>query len=67
MKGKVKWFHPEKGYGFIEDEEGRDVFAHYSYIQEEGFRQLDQGDFVTFDVVESEKGIQARNIVKIEE
>ncbi len=64
MKGKVKWFHPEKGYGFIEDEEGRDVFAHYSYIQEEGFRQLDQGDIVTFDVVESEKGIQARNIVK---
>ncbi|HHX78040.1 MAG TPA: cold shock domain-containing protein [Firmicutes bacterium] len=65
MLGKVKWFNQEKGYGFIEREEGRDVFVHYSAIQQEGFKTLAEGDEVEFDIVEGERGPQAANVVKL--
>lgn len=64
MKGTVKWFNSEKGYGFITGEDGKDYFAHYSQIQCEGYKALDQGQAVTFDVVEGQKGPNAANIVK---
>ncbi|MDO5301276.1 MAG: cold-shock protein [Tissierellia bacterium] len=63
MTGKVKWFNAEKGFGFITTEEGNDVFAHYSQIQADGFRTLNEGQEVSFEVVEGEKGEQAANIV----
>ncbi len=63
MNGTVKWFNAEKGFGFITTEEGNDVFAHFSQIQKEGFKTLDEGQEVEFDVVEGEKGLQAENIV----
>ena len=63
MTGTVKWFNAEKGFGFITTEEGEDVFAHFSQIQKEGFKTLDEGEEVEFDVVEGEKGLQAENIV----
>ena len=62
--GKVKWFNAEKGYGFITTEEGKDVFVHYSAIQYEGFRTLEEGDSVTFEVKESNRGPQASNVSK---
>lgn len=62
MNGTVKWFSAEKGYGFITTEDGQDIFAHFSQIQKEGFRTLEEGQAVTFDVVDSEKGQQAENI-----
>ncbi|MDW7738920.1 MAG: cold-shock protein [Bacillota bacterium] len=65
MQGKVKWFNPEKGYGFIEVEEGKDVFVHYSEIQEEGFKTLEEGQAVEFEIVEGNRGPQAANVVKI--
>ena len=65
MQGKVKWFNAEKGYGFIEREDGGDVFVHYSAIQGEGYKTLDEGDKVTFDIVEGDRGPQAQNVVKI--
>ena len=61
--GTVKWFNAEKGFGFITTEEGKDVFAHFSQIQKDGFKSLDEGEEVEFDVVEGEKGLQAENIV----
>ena len=64
--GKVKWFNAEKGYGFITTEEGKDVFVHYSAIQCDGFRTLEEGDSVTFDVQESNRGPQASKVTKIE-
>jgi cold shock protein len=64
MQGRVKWFNPEKGYGFIEVEEGKDVFVHYSEIKEEGFRTLEEGQLVEFDIVEGNRGPQAANVVK---
>ena len=64
--GKVKWFNAEKGHGFITTEEGKDVFVHYSAIQCEGFRTLEEGDSVTFDVMESNRGPQASNVLKNE-
>ena len=64
--GKVKWFNAEKGYGFITTEEGKDVFVHYSAFQCEGFRTLEEGDSVTFDVMESNRGPQASNVLKNE-
>ena len=64
MKGTVKWFNSEKGYGFIVGEDGKDYFAHYSKIQAEGYKQLEQGQAVTFDVEEGPKGLTAANIVK---
>lgn len=56
MKGTVKWFSAEKGYGFIEKEDGGDIFVHFSAIQSDGFRTLTEGQSVTFDVVEGERG-----------
>ncbi len=63
MNGTVKWFNAEKGFGFITTEEGNDVFAHFSQIEKEGFKTLDEGAEVEFDVVEGQKGLQAENIV----
>ena len=63
MVGTVKWFNAEKGFGFITTEEGSDVFAHFSQIQKDGFKTLEEGEEVEFDVVEGEKGLQAENIV----
>ncbi len=65
MRGTVKWFNPEKGYGFIERGDEKDVFVHYSAIQEEGFKTLEDGQEVEFDVVEGDRGPQAKNVVKI--
>lgn len=65
MTGKVKWFNAEKGYGFITTDEGKDVFVHYSAIQSDGFKTLDDGQAVSFDVVESDRGPQASNVVKL--
>ncbi|WP_306537021.1 cold shock domain-containing protein [Megasphaera sp.] len=64
MHGKVKWFSAEKGYGFIEREEGGDVFVHFSAIQEDGFKSLAEGQDVEFDIVEGARGPQAANVVK---
>lgn len=63
MVGKVKWFNVEKGYGFIEQEDGNDVFVHFTAIQGDGFRTLEEGQEVEFDVVEGERGAQAANVV----
>ena len=63
-QGTVKWFNDSKGFGFIERESGDDVFVHYSAIAGDGFRSLNQGDRVTFEVVEGPKGLQARNVVR---
>ena len=63
MIGTVKWFNAEKGFGFITTEEGKDVFAHFSQIQKDGFKSLEEGEEVEFEVVEGEKGLQAENIV----
>ncbi len=63
-RGKVKWFNDRKGYGFIENEDGVDVFVHHTAIQTEGFRTLTKGDDVEFEVVDSGRGPQARNVVK---
>ncbi|SEM87224.1 cold-shock DNA-binding protein family [Ligilactobacillus sp. WC1T17] len=63
-QGTVKWFNSEKGYGFITRENGNDVFVHFSAIQGEGYKTLEEGQHVTFDVEESERGLQAANVVK---
>lgn len=62
--GTVKWFNAEKGFGFITQEDGTDVFAHFSAIQTDGFKTLDEGQAVTFDVEEGQRGLQATNIEK---
>ncbi|WP_257352140.1 cold-shock protein [Pseudalkalibacillus decolorationis] len=62
--GKVKWFNAEKGFGFIEIEEGNDVFVHFSAIQSEGFKTLEEGETVTFEIVEGNRGPQASNVEK---
>ena len=64
MVGKVKWFSAEKGYGFIEREDGGDVFVHFSAIQDEGFKTLNEGQEVEFEIVEGARGPQAANVVK---
>ncbi|WP_130805852.1 cold-shock protein [Senegalia massiliensis] len=63
MNGTVKWFNAEKGFGFITGEDGKDVFAHFSQIQKDGFKTLEEGQEVEFDAVEGQKGLQAENIV----
>ena len=63
--GTVKWFNNQKGYGFISDEQGNDVFVHYSGINMDGFKSLEEGQAVEFDVVEGEKGPQATNVTKL--
>ena len=62
--GTVKWFNADKGFGFITGEDGNDVFAHFSAIQTDGFKTLDEGQAVTFDTEEGPRGLQASNIVK---
>lgn len=64
-EGTVKWFSPEKGYGFIEQPEGEDLFVHFSEIQVDGFRTLAEGQAVTFEVVQGPKGLQAANVSPI--
>ena len=65
MKGTVKWFNNQKGYGFISDETGKDVFVHYSGLSGEGYRSLEEGQAVEFEVVDGAKGPQATNVVKL--
>ncbi len=65
QKGQVKWFNEGKGFGFIEREEGPDVFVHFSAIQVEGYKSLIEGDAVEFEVIEDEKGLKAQNVVKV--
>jgi CspA family cold shock protein len=62
--GKVKWFNAEKGFGFIEVEGGEDVFVHYSAIESEGFKTLEEGQEVEFEIVEGNRGPQAANVIK---
>ena len=63
MYGTVKWFNPEKGFGFIEREGGEDVFVHFSSIKSEGFKTLDEGQRVQFDVEQGQRGLQATNVI----
>ena len=63
-QGKVKWFNAEKGFGFIEREGGEDVFVHFSAIQIDGFKSLDEGQSVTFEVEQGQRGLQATNVQK---
>ena len=65
MKGTVKWFNNQKGYGFISDEAGNDVFVHYSGIAAEGFKSLEEGAAVEFEVTDGAKGPQATNVTKL--
>jgi CspA family cold shock protein len=64
-QGTVKWFNNEKGFGFISRESGPDVFVHHTAITAEGFRSLNEGDRVSFEVVNGQKGLQARNVVRL--
>lgn len=63
--GTVKWFNAEKGFGFIEREDGSDVFVHFSAIAEDGYKSLEEGQKVEFDIVEGDRGEQAANVVKM--
>ncbi|MGG0722123.1 cold shock protein CspC [Bacillus mycoides] len=65
MQGRVKWFNEEKGFGFIEREDGDDVFVHFSAIQQEGYKSLEEGQQVEFDIVDGARGPQAANVVKL--
>ena len=62
-EGTFKWFNPRKGYGFIATQDGRDIFVHYASISADGYKTLAEGDAVTFDIVEGEKGLRAENVV----
>ena len=64
LEGKVKWFNTRKGYGFISTADGTDVFVHYSNISGDGYKTLAEGDPVSFDVVEGDKGLRAENVVQ---
>ncbi len=65
MQGKVKWFNAEKGYGFIETEQGGDVFVHFSAIQMDGYKSLEEGQSVEFDIVQGARGPQAANVTRV--
>lgn len=65
-RGRVKWFSNEKGYGFIERESGEDVFVHYSAIQEDGYKTLEEGEEVEFEIVEGARGPQAANVLRFQ-
>lgn len=65
MKGTVKWFNNQKGYGFISDEHGNDIFVHFSGIKSDGFKSLEEGQAVEFDVIDGAKGPQATNVTKL--
>jgi len=65
LRGTVKWFNAEKGYGFISVEDGNDVFVHFSAIQGDGFKTLEEGQSVEFDITEGNRGPQASNVVKL--
>jgi CspA family cold shock protein len=65
QKGKVKWFNADKGFGFITGEDGKDVFVHFKSINGEGYRSLEDGQEVEYEVEETEKGLQARNVTKL--
>lgn len=67
MQGTVKWFNAQKGFGFIQREDGPDVFVHYSAIKSDGFRTLNEGDLVEFEIVEGPKGLQAAEVTIISE
>ena len=64
-EGKVKWFNPRKGYGFLITEEGKEIFVHYANIEREGYKTLNEGESVTFDIVDGEKGPRAENVVAV--
>jgi len=61
--GKVKWFNPRKGYGFIATSDGRDIFVHYSSISGDGYKTLVEGDSVSFDIIDGDKGLRAENVI----
>ncbi len=65
MKGKVKWFNAEKGYGFIEQDGGDDVFVHFSAIKMDGYKALEEGQLVEFDITRGERGPQAENVIRV--
>lgn len=65
MIGKVKWFNAQKGFGFINRGDGKDIFVHYTQIQDDGYRTLNEGEEVEFDLVNTERGDQARHVIKI--
>ncbi len=65
QQGTVKWFNAKKGYGFLSDTEGNEIFVHYSALQMDGFKELKDGESVEFEVVEGEKGPQAANVVRL--
>ena len=67
MKGRVKWFNNEKGYGFIEYTDKEDIFVHYSAIRQEGYKTLEEGQIVEFKLLETEKGLQALDVVVAKE
>ncbi|MBI2485517.1 MAG: cold-shock protein [Deltaproteobacteria bacterium] len=67
QRGKVKWFNESKGYGFIQQDDGKDVFVHYSAIQDSGFKTLAEGDAVEFEVVQGPKGLQASKVAKVKQ
>ena len=67
MRGKVKWFNNEKGYGFIEYKENEDIFVHYSAISQDGYKSLSEGQYVEFNLVETSKGYQALDVVVLKE
>ena len=65
ITGKVKWFNNEKGFGFITDEEGNDAFVHYSAIRSEGYKTLVEGQYVKFELIRTDKGLQAKNVIEL--
>lgn len=67
MRGKIKWFNNEKGYGFIAYKENEDIFVHYSAIVKDGYKTLAEGDEVEFNLIETTKGLQAQNVVNIKD